>query len=402
MSGQLEVADVIRRFLPRLDRTRLPAHHQRTLRALMQCRTAALGGHIDECNECGYIRISYNSCRNRHCPKCQGVNKESWIIMQEDMLLPVVYFHVVFTLPHELNPLCLHNPKVLYDLLFKSAWHTLNTLAKDEQWIGAQTAATMLLHTWSQTLVLHPHLHCIVPNGGITKQGEWQFPKRGVNNFLFPVKAMQKIYRGYFLANLKRKIKTGAIKLPKDYSQGKSYQKWLDDLYEKSWVVYAKKPFSGVKKVIDYVGRYSHRVALTNHRIQSIGADTVSFTYKDYKDGAKRKLMTLEGAEFLRRFCMHILPKGFRKVRQYGFLSNASKKKKIAIARAALQQKHTALLDRAQRKAKALTRLFKAPQDQCPCCGEGKLITIFGWDGGSNLPPPIQQLINDNSKTNID
>ncbi len=201
-----ELAEVIHRFSDKL-KGKLSAHQMRTLSALERCRTAALGGHIDACTACGQLRISYNSCRNRHCPKCQGVNKEMFIIEQEELLLPVVYYHVVFTLPHELNPLCLRNPKAMYALLFESAWHTLHTLARDDKWLGAKTAATMVLHTWGQNLCLHPHVHCIVPDGGLNEQDEWQYPKRGKKGtFLFPVAAMKKLYRGYFMAQLHRLI----------------------------------------------------------------------------------------------------------------------------------------------------------------------------------------------------
>lgn len=213
MRPQYELAQIIERFLPRMNLSKMPSDHRRTLEAIRDCRTAALGGHVDACDECGDLRISYNSCRNRHCPKCQGLNKEMWLIQQEDMLLPVAYFHLVFTLPHELNELCRYQPKFMYNLLFQSAWHTLNTLALDAKWLGAKTAATMVLHTWSQTLVLHPHVHCIVPNGGITKDGTWQFPNRGNGNFLFPVKAMQKLYKGHFMANLKKKIEQETLTL---------------------------------------------------------------------------------------------------------------------------------------------------------------------------------------------
>jgi hypothetical protein len=314
-----EIAEVIHRFKEQRN-GRLSKHQLRTLSALERCRTAALGAHIDGCDECGHLQISYNSCRNRHCPKCQGVNKEMFIIEQEELLLPVAYYHVVFTLPHELNELCLHNPKVMYGLLFEAAWYTINTLARDEQWLGAKTAATMVLHTWSQTLTLHPHVHCIVPNGGLDKQGHWRYPKKsganGRGRFLFPVAAMKKLYRGYFLSKLKEKIKKGELLLPAHFPEGRKYKTWKDDLYQKDWVVYTKKPFSGVQKVVDYLARYSHRVAITNHRIQAITDTEVVFQYKDYKDKAAKKSMRLDGREFLRRFCLHILPAGFRKVRK--------------------------------------------------------------------------------------
>jgi len=385
MAKHLEVADVITQFLPQLTKS-LPLHHHKTLRAIEACRTAALGGHIDECDACGHLRISYNSCRNRHCPKCQGVNKEMWIIQQEEMLLPIAYFHVVFTLPHELNELCLYNAKRMYDLLFQSAWHTLNAFAKDPKWLGAKSAATMVLHTWSQKLILHPHVHCIVPNGGLTKDGNWQFPKKGNGNFLFPIAALKKVYRGFFLEKLKKLIQQGKLVLPPIFPTGYNYTKWKNSLYQKDWVVFTKKPFAGVKHVVDYLARYSHRVAITNRRIKDITKDTVTFEYKDYKDKAKKKILPLKGTEFLRRFCLHILPKGFRKVRQYGFTANPSKSKSIPLARKALGVKQQQLSNRHQRKKLALQRLFDTNLNQCPCCENGKFVLIYGWNQ-ARAPP---------------
>ena len=258
---KFELAEVIHRFWEELEGS-LSAYQSSVLWALERCRTAALGGHVDTCDECGHLRISYNSCRNRHCPKCQGINKEMFIIEQEELLLPVAYYHVVFTLPQELNALCLYNPKVMYGLLFEAAWYTINTLAKDEKWLGAKTAATMVLHTWSQTLVLHPHVHCIVPNGGLDKQGQWRYPKKsgadGAGPFLFPVAAMKKLYRGYFMQKLKGEIKNGELQLPPNFPVGRAYQGWKDKLYQKDWVVYTKKPFSGVQKVVEYLARPTH------------------------------------------------------------------------------------------------------------------------------------------------
>jgi hypothetical protein len=320
-------------------------------------------------------------------------------VQQEDMLLPVAYFHVVFTLPHELNELCIYQPRFMYNLLFKAAWHTLNTLANDTKWLGAKTAATMVLHTWSQTMILHPHVHCIVPNGGITKDGKWQFPKKGNGNFLFPVVAMRKIYKGYFLATLKAAIEKGELPLPPNFPYGNRYKDWKDILYKKDWVVYTKKPFSGVKKnlprhlwVVNYLARYSHRVAITNHRIKLITESDITFQYKDYKDNAKKKTMKLAGTEFLRRFCLHILPPGFRKVRQYGFLSNASKAKSLALARKALGEKVKTLLTRKERKDLAIQRLFKGQLEQtCPCCGKGKLVPVYSWEVPfKNKAPPVR------------
>jgi hypothetical protein len=267
-----------------------------------------------------------------------------WIIQQEDMLLPVAYFHVVFTLPHELNTLCLYNQKWIYNLLFKAAWHTINTLANDDKWLGAKSAATMVLHTWSQNLNLHPHLHCIVPNGGLDIQDKWRFPKRGNGNFLFPVLAMNKLFKGFFMQHLKRAVLNNELKMPRnDLIKVKTL---IDLLYSKDWVVYTKKPFSTVNHVVNYLARYSHRVAITNHRIESIDKGQVVFEYKDYKDRALKKTTRLSTQKFIGRFCLHILPPGFRKIRQYGLTSNASKLKDINKARSALGQKTVLLLKR--------------------------------------------------------
>ncbi|MEM1008210.1 MAG: transposase [Myxococcota bacterium] len=241
-------------------------------------------------------------------------------------------------------------------------------------------------YTWSQTLQLHPHVHCIVPNGGLDKEGNWRYPSKsgadGEGRFLFPVAAMKKLYRGYFMAQLKVKIEGGEFNLPPDFPKDRAYKKWKDILYHKDWVVYTKKPFSGVKKVVDYLARYSHRVALTNHRIKNITEEEVTFEYKDYKDGAKKKLMTLKGEELLRRFCLHILPKGLRKVRKYGMVSNASKKTDIPKARKALDFRlEIAISNRKERKAKALERLFGKDTHRCPCCKKGEMKTV------SILPP---------------
>lgn len=397
---QYGVAEIIKDYLPQMNRASIPVHHLKTLSAIQRCRTAELGGHIDACNDCGYLRISYNSCRNRHCPKCQGLNKEMWIIQQEDMMLPIVYYHVVFTLPDVFNLLCMYNPRKMYDLLFAAAWHTLKTLAADPQWIGASTAATMVLHTWSQNLCLHPHLHCIVPNGGLNN-GKWQFPKKGKDNFLFPVLAMNQVFKGYFMEKILDLIKTEQLIIPENYyKQYKGKTAWRRMLYRKDWVVFTKKPFSKSQHVIDYLGRYSHRVAITDVRIIGTYDGFVYFSWKDYKDQEKKKIMRLKGTEFIRRFCLHILPPRYRKIRQYGLTSNASKAKSLALASNALGIKMNQLLSKHERKALALFRLTGTTNmDQCPHCKKGKMEVIFGIN--KNRPPPpelLQKIKNQNSK----
>ena len=229
---------------------------------------------------------------------------EGWIIQREEELLPVPYFHVVFTLPHELNELCLHNPRFMYDLLFESAWYVLQTFAKDPKWLGAQTAATMVLHTWGQNLYLHPHVHCIVPNGGLTNEGKWQNPRKGGPNFLFPILAMNKVYRAYFLKRLKIALEEGMLTLPDNFPKRSDYKTWKEKLYKKEWVVYTKPPFSKPENVVNYLARYSHRIAISNQRIINVTETEVAFSYKDYRDGAKQKTMVLQGKDFLQRFCL--------------------------------------------------------------------------------------------------
>jgi hypothetical protein len=249
----------------------------------------------------------------------------------------------------------------MYDLLFKAAWHTLKTLSLDP-WLGAKPAATMLLHTWGQNLSLHPHVHCIVPNGGLKSDGNWQFPKRGKANFLYPVKAMQKLYKGYFMQNLKKLLAEPDWLFPPDFPVGKAFKDWKGELYKKDWVIYTKKPwsasrFGGVKNVVEYLGRYSHRVAITNQRILGMDESTVSFSYKDYRTGGQKQMMHLKGDEFLRRFSQHILPLGFRKVRHFGFIANASKAKSIKSCTASTTRKAERVIDksRTERTSKEAT-----------------------------------------------
>ena len=327
---KLEVAQLINLYQHQLLRHfPQPAPHLRTLQAISQCRTAALGGHIDACSDCGHLRISYNSCRNRHCPKCQGLNRHRWVHKRMEELLPVPYFHLVFTLPHQLNELALLQPRTIYQLLFHTAWHTIQTLGKDHKWLGAQMAMTAVLHTWGQNLQLHPHLHCIVPAGGITGQGKWKALPYA-HKYLFPAKVLKQLFRNKFMARIKHLIKAGQIPV-----QLHNWKVLSHKLYRKKWVVFAKRPFAGPQQVIQYLGKYTHRIAISNQRLLSLDNTGIHFSYKDYRDG-KRKVMCLKPVEFLRRFCLHILPSGFRRIRHYGFLSNAVKKEKLDLIRKAL------------------------------------------------------------------
>jgi len=331
----------------------------RTLDAVRRCRSAALGAHVDGCLSCGHLRISYNSCRNRHCPKCQGNKREQWIQAREDDLLPVPYFHVVFTLPDTLNALCLHKGREVYDILFQSVWHVLNTFGHDHKWLGAQTGMIAILHTWGQKMTLHPHLHCIVPGGGITKQGKWKTAKSD-GRYFFNVKAMSKVFRGKFMAALK-------LRLP-----GMLSQQSINELYQKDWIVYAKRPLSSPQSVIEYLGRYTHKIAISNHRIKNVESGKVTFSYKDYKQAAVKKEMTLDSAEFIRRFAMHILPKGFVRIRHYGILSSTSK---AACAIVIKEQLPPAPEVKNAKPQKEIDNPL-----QCPCCKKETMHTILRFN----------------------
>lgn len=335
----------------------LTVHQQKTLRALMHCRTAALGGHVDACESCGSVRISYNSCRNRHCPKCQGHKREEWIRQRQSDLLPCPYFHVVFTLPQEINPLALRYPVLVYKSLFEAAWATLRQFGGRH---GLQPGMIAVLHTWGQNLSLHPHLHCIVPGGGTDGSGHWQGLSHS-GKYLFPVKALSKVFRAKYVQVLR--------------AQNIGEKSLLESLFAKEWVVYAKRPFGGPSQVIEYLGRYTHKVAISNHRLLDVSGERVSFAYKDYRKDGQKGQMHLSPTEFVRRFAQHILPRRFVRIRHYGILSSSWKRGKL------------------QRLQQTLTRHGKPPaalppllHRRCPCCKEGGLVTILTF--GKRGPPP--------------
>jgi hypothetical protein len=309
------------------------------LRKIAACRTAALGAHVDECVDgCGFARVSYNSCRDRHCPKCQGLERITWLNQRLARLLPVPYFHVVFTIPHELNPLALRNQAVVYSILFEAASKTLLELARDSKRLGADIGVTAVLHTWGQNLLLHPHLHCVVTGGGLAPDGShWV---AGRERYFLPVKVLGKLFRGKFLALLERARENDELKLVGSTAELAEPLPWgqlRDQLYRKDWVVYAKPPFGSAEKVFRYLGGYTHRVAISNHRIVAIKDGRVTFTIKDYKDGARKKIMTLDRVEFLRRFLLHVLPKRFVRIRHYGLCASRSVNTKLATAHRLLE-----------------------------------------------------------------
>src|SRR5207245_1785783 len=322
----LEVADLVRTagnaYIER-SRKWITWKHVKVLLAIAQCRTAAVGVHLDECTRCGHRAISYNSCRNRHCPKCQAGARDRWLAARRQELLPTPYVHVVFTLPRHLAPLVLQNKKVIYDLLFRTSAETLLEVARDPQHLGAEIGFFSVLHSWSQKLELHPHVHCVVPAGGLSADGtRWIKPRY---DFLLPVDVLSRVFRGKFHEALKRAFHDGKLTFHGDLkllAQPRTFAAWLRPLFRKDWVVYAKPPFGGPEYVLQYLGRYTHRVAISNHRLVSFADGKVTFRWRDSAHNNEQKLMTLPLDEFLRRFLLHLLPKGFMRIRNFGFLAN--------------------------------------------------------------------------------
>ena len=323
----LEVADLIRvagdAFIQR-SRPWISWKHVKVLRAIARCRTAALGGHLDQCTRCGHrATISYNSCRNRHCPKCQTAARERWIAARRQQLLPTPYVHAVFTLPGELAPLTLQNKKVVYDLLFRASAETLLEVARDPKHLGAEIGFFSVLHTWNQKLSLHPHVHCVIASGGLSPDGtRWIKPRYA---FFLPVKVLGRVFRGKFVAGLQRAFQDGQLNFHGNLArlaQPKTFAAWRRLLFRKDWVVYAKPPFGGPDYVLQYLGRYTHRVAISNHRLISFVDGQVTFRWRDSAHRNEQKLLTLSLDEFLRRFLLHVLPKGFVRIRNFGWLAN--------------------------------------------------------------------------------
>jgi len=321
----LEVADLVRaageKFIEH-SRKWLTWAHIKVLRAIARCRTAALGGHLDECSRCGHRVISYNSCRDRHCPKCQANARDKWLAARSRELLPTPYAHVVFTLPHELAPLALQNKKVVYGLLFRTSAETLLEIARDPEHLGAEIGFFSVLHTWNQKLEHHPHVHCVVPAGGLSPDHtRWIKPRY---RFFLPVKVLGRVFRGKFVAALPRAFADGQRGFHGNLTllaQPKAFSAWLRPLFRHDWVVYAKRPFGGPEHVLRYLGSYTHRVAISNHRLVSFADEKVTFRWRDSAHKNKKRLMTLPVEEFLRRFLLHLLPKRFVRIRHFGFLA---------------------------------------------------------------------------------
>lgn len=348
------------------------------IQAILHCRTAALGGHLDRCDTCSDLKVSYNSCRNRNCPKCGNLKKEQWILDRTSELLPVPYFHTVFTVPHELNPLFLANPKLMHSLLFQAASATLTKLALDPKFLGAQIGVTMVLHTWGQNLSFHPHVHCIVPGGGLSPSG-CSFV-RSRKKFFIPVKVLSAMFRGKFLALLKQAFAEQKLCFDgqaQAYAGETAFGALLDLLYGKPWVVYCKKPFQSPYHVVKYLSRYTHKTAISNQRLLSMDEETVTFHYRDYKDKGMVKPMRLDAMEFIRRFMLHVLPSGFQRIRYYGFLSNCNRKTKLLKC---LRLTRTPVKPKAKLTAKELIlKLTGVDISVCPACG-GPRSQVLSFD----------------------
>ena len=380
MKRSLEVADLFRSYGAAYRHEHahgLPLRHLRAMRAIEICRTAELGGHVDQCDHCGALRISYNSCRNRHCPKCQCLDKERWLEAQKRDVLPTQYFHVVFTLPQALRPLALRNQKVVYNLLFRAVSETIKELCEDPKHLGAEPGFIALLHTWSQTLLDHPHIHCIVTGGGLSRDGDQWVPCK--KTFFIPVKVLSAVFRGKFLDYLKKGYEkkgltfSGAVA---HLAEEKAFTAMMNKLYGQDWVVYCKPPFKNAETVIEYLGRYTHRVAISNERIVNLNDNRVTISYRDSADHDQIKRLTLDAFEFIRRFLLHILPDGFMKIRHYGLLSNHNRKTRLKRCRELLgvstnpDQKK----DGEESWEDVFYRVTGIDPRICPCCGKGRMV----------------------------
>ena len=382
-----EVADVIREHgAAFLERYRPSKEQRRVLTDLVQCRTAVLGGHAKKCDQCGHIVCTYNSCRNRHCPKCQAAARAAWLEAREQEVLDVQYFHVVFTLPHELAPLALQNRRTVYRLLFRAASETLLTLARDPKHLGAKIGCLALLHTWGQNLLAHPHLHCVIPGGGMSPDGErWVSCRDG---FFLPVRVLSRMFRGKFLAMLVQAFEQNELEFHGQLAElhhPKAWEGWLEPLRNKEWLVYAKPPFGGPRQVLKYLARYTHRVAISNRRILSFDNDSVTFTWKDYASGNRRRIMTLHPHEFLRRFLLHVLPSGFTRIRYYGFLANRNRAENVLRARRLIEEHRADANNAIETSLVEPTLPLHSATDNddielCPECKKGRLILILRVD----------------------
>jgi hypothetical protein len=351
---------------------RLPLQQRRVLRAIEVCRTAVLGGHVEKCSRCDRTRIAYNSCRNRHCPKCQNTERAHWLQSRKAELLPVEYFHVVFTIPEQLARIAFYNPAVVYGILFRAASETLLTVARDPKHLGAEIGFLAILHTWGQNLLHHPHVHCVVPGGGLSPDYDrWIGCKPG---FFLPVRVLSRLFRRLFLEAIQQAFEKGDLSFfaqLEPLRDPAAFAEYLAPLGSREWVVYAKPPFGGPPQVLDYLGRYTHRVALSNERILGVSNGEVTFQWKDYrhKDKQKSRLLTLPADEFIRRFLIHTLPAGFPRIRHFGFLANRHRSEKLTLCRQLLTTAVAELLPSAEQCRQLAEAIVSPPPDRCPCGG---------------------------------
>ena len=366
---------------------KLPKHKLRAMFAIQNCRTQLMGSHTDKCDKCGHTRTHYNSCRNRHCPKCQSINQTKWVDKLGSTLLPVKYFHIVFTIPSELNRLSLVNQECVYNIMFKAASETILQLAKDKKHLGADTGLVAVLHTWGQNLMEHPHLHTIVPAGGLDPLSQyWKFSRK---NFFIHVKVLSRVFRGKFLALLKQAYHEKKLKFEGEIAelkQPRKFKQLLDSAYNKEWIVHAEKSQKKFSKILDYLGRYSYRVAISNDRILGLEDDKVVFRWKDYADKGKQKIMKLDAVEFIRRFMMHILPEGFCKIRYYGIFASCNRQKVLKQIKKDLGRKATKAKYAGLDWNEVMLLITGIDPLKCPQCKTGKMIAF-----SVTQPPPRRQ-----------
>ena len=378
MRPALEVADVFRRHgetFRALQGSHLSPDQRRVMAAIEACRTAALGGHVERCDDCGNTRVAYNSCRDRHCPKCQSLARAQWLADRQAELLPVPYFHIVFTVPASIAAIALQNKAAVYGILFKAAAETIRTIGADPKHLGAETGMISILHTWGQTLPHHPHVHCIVPGGGLGPDGRWVACRPG---FFLPVHVLSRLFRGLFLERLQAAFEARDLNFFGELAhlgEPAAFARYLGPVKQVAWVVYAKPPFGGANQVLDYLGRYTHRVAIGNNRLVECESGTVRFRWKDYRAHDKHKVMALHADEFIRRFLMHVLPSGFRRIRHFGFLANTHRTAKLIQIRAALDMPEPLPKAPPAGYREVYATLTGRHLDVCPCCG-GHMIEV--------------------------
>jgi len=394
----LEVADIFRQVGPayRQDHAdSLSSGQRRVMRDIERCRTAELGGHVEQCDACGHQRISFNSCRSRHCPKCQSLTRAQWLEDRQAELLPVEYFHVVFTVPQQIAAIAYQNKAVLYDILFRATAETLRTIAADPKHLGAEIGFIAILHTWGQNLMHHPHLHCVVPGGGISPDGEhWVACRPG---FFLPVRVLSRLFRRLFLEQLQQAFVNGELQFFNSLEalhKPAAFARYLAPVEHAEWVVYAKAPFGGPQHVLEYLGRYTHRVAISNNRLLDFTDGTVTFQWKDYRHESRNKVMRLDAQEFVRRFLLHVLPSGFQRIRHYGLLANCHREAKLEQSRqllaapAAVAELPAEPLDYRDR----YERLTGVSLRDCPHCHRGHMVCIESFLPGTlpRGPPPLR------------